>query len=70
MTNKEDCTDGAHFILEQSSVTVDVTGTDLVARARYTCDKGLEPKRPCDHYNRALIEDARTWVRGGVDEDE
>ena len=68
MTNKEDCTDCAHLVLEQKSVTVDVTGTDLVARARYTCDKGLEPKRPCDHYNRALIEDAITWVRGGVDE--
>ena len=70
MTNKEECTDCAHFVLEQKSVTVDVTGTDLVARARYTCDKGLEPKRPCDHYNRALIEDAITWVRGGVDKED
>ena len=72
MTNKKDCTDCAHFILEQSSITVDVTGIDLVARARYTCDKGLEPNfiEYCASFSAAIIEDAITWKRGWVDEDD
>ena len=66
MTNKEyTCTDCGHFILEQESVTVDVTGNDLVARAKYVCDKGLEPTFRCDSFYAAIIEDAITWVRGG-----
>jgi hypothetical protein len=66
------CTDCGHFILKQTSVTVDVTGTDLVARAKYVCDKGLEPNfiDYCPNFYAAVIEDAITWKRGWVDEDD
>jgi hypothetical protein len=71
---KEDnktCTDCGHFILAQESVTVDVTGTDLVARAKYICEKGLELNFIgwCDSFYSAVIEDTITWKRGWVDED-
>lgn len=73
MTNKEPtCTDCGHFILAETSVSVDITNDDLVARAKYVCDKGLEPNfiDYCASFSAAVIEDTITWKRGWLDEDD
>ena len=66
------CIDCEHYILQQKTVKLDLSNDDVVVTAKYICEKGskLNMVGWCDHYSRALIEDAIVWKRGMVDEDE
>jgi hypothetical protein len=65
------CIDCEHYLLKNETVSLDLIFDSVVATAKYICEKGDKPNMInwCDHYSRAIIEDAIVWKRGDVDED-
>jgi hypothetical protein len=67
MTDK--CIDCEHYLLQQTSVNLDITNDIVTATARYTCLKDAKPTS-CVYYSKALIEDSIVWKRGSEDVDD
>jgi hypothetical protein len=57
------CQDCVHFLMDEGSVKVDLTGCVVTATAVYVCDINHAPEG-CKKYTRAYIEDIIFFARG------